>query len=137
LCASIFLDTQQAFDKVWHEGLLYKLKSRLPDQFYIVLKSYLEERYFQVEIEDTISDYNIIKAGVSQGSVIGPLLYLMYTADMPTSDITLILAIFAEDTAILSSDADPVRASEIFVIIGVFWDVTPCGSCKNRRFGGT
>jgi hypothetical protein len=85
----------------------------LPDQLYLVLKSYLEERYFQVKIDDTLSDHRLIKAGVPQGSVLGPLLYLIYTADVPTMDDTLI-ATFADDTAILSSDADPdpVSASE-------------------------
>jgi hypothetical protein len=48
---------------------------------------------------------------VSQGSVIGLLLYLIYTAGASTRNDTLI-AIFADDTAILSSDADPARASE-------------------------
>jgi hypothetical protein len=67
MCASVFVDVQQAFDKVWHEGLLYKLKSKLRDQLYLVLKSYLGERYFQVKIDDTLSDYHLIKAGVPQG----------------------------------------------------------------------
>jgi hypothetical protein len=72
MCASVFLDVQQAFDKAWHEGLSYKLKLILPDQLYLILKSYLEEWYFQVKIDDTLSDYHLIKAGVPQGSVIGP-----------------------------------------------------------------
>jgi hypothetical protein len=69
MCASVFLDVEQAFDKVWHEGLSYKLKSKMPD-----LKSYPEERYFQVETDDTLCYCHLIRAGVPQGSVIGPLL---------------------------------------------------------------
>jgi hypothetical protein len=83
----------------------------LSDQLYLVLKPYREERYFQVKTEDTLSYYQLIKAAVPQGSVIGPLLCLIYTADAPTRDDTLI-ATFADDTVILSSDANPARTSE-------------------------
>jgi hypothetical protein len=62
-------------------------------------------------IDDTQSDYHLIKVQVPQGSVVGRLLYLIYTADAPTRDDTLI-ATFAGDTAILSSAAGPTRASE-------------------------
>jgi hypothetical protein len=41
-CTSVFLDIEQSFDKVWHKGLLYKLKRNLPDQLYLILKSYFE-----------------------------------------------------------------------------------------------
>jgi len=55
MCISVFLNIQQAFDKVWHRGLLYKLKLHLPDHLYLLLKSYLSERYFQVKIKDEMS----------------------------------------------------------------------------------
>jgi hypothetical protein len=57
MCASVFPDLQQAFDQVWHEGLLYKLKSKLPGQLYLVQKSYQEERHFQVKIDDILFDF--------------------------------------------------------------------------------
>jgi len=111
MCTSVFLDIQQTFDKVYNRGLLYKLKLHLPDHLYLLLKSYLSECYFHVKIDDEISDYHPIRAGVPQGSVLGPLLYLLYTADAPTTQ-DMLMATFVDDTAILSSDPDPVRATE-------------------------
>ena len=61
MCAAVFLDIRQAFDKVWHEGLLYKLKKRHPDQLYLLLKSYVQDRHFQIKIEDTVSVISPIK----------------------------------------------------------------------------
>jgi hypothetical protein len=45
-CTAAFLDISQAFYKVWHEGLLYKIKTIFPDSIYKILKSYLEKRRF-------------------------------------------------------------------------------------------
>jgi hypothetical protein len=58
--ASVFLDVQQAFDKVWHEELLYNLKTYLPERFYIILKSYLNDRYFQVKLDDDPQIINLL-----------------------------------------------------------------------------
>ena len=60
-------------DKVWHQGLLYKLREKLPDQIFLILNSYINDRYFQVKIENTLSQYYPVQAGVPQGSVLGPL----------------------------------------------------------------
>jgi hypothetical protein len=46
VCSAVFLDIAQAFDRVWHGGLLHKLRSTLLDHFYLLLKSYLTNRHF-------------------------------------------------------------------------------------------
>ena len=111
LCTAVFLDVAQAFDKVWHIGLLYKLKATLPGPYYLLLKSYLTDRYFQVRYNGTYSDCHEVRSGVPQGSVLGPLLYLLFTADLPTTDYTTI-ATFADDTGLLAVHRDPATASQ-------------------------
>lgn len=110
-CSGVFLDVQQAFDKVWHEGLLYKLKRSLPHNMFLLLKSYIENRIFYVKINNATSSFYEIKAGVPQGSVLGPTLYLIYTADVPESD-SVMTATFADDTAVLTSSKCPDAASK-------------------------
>jgi hypothetical protein len=110
ICAAVFLDIQKAFDKVWHQGLLYKLKLNMPSQLYLLLQSYLSNRYFDIKINGNSPTYYPINAGVPQGSVLGPLLFLLYTADVPTTNETTI-ATFADDTAILALDQNPLSAS--------------------------
>lgn len=111
-CSAAFLDIAQAFDKVWHKGLLYKLKKILPNTFYDILRSYLNNRYFQVKFKQEYSNFYPIESGVPQGSVLGPLLYLIFTADLPTTDETL-TSTFADDTAVLASHEDPLEASHM------------------------
>ncbi|CAB0020409.1 unnamed protein product [Nesidiocoris tenuis] len=101
VCSGIFLDVAQAFDKVWHEGLNHKLKKMLPYQYVELLESYLSRRYFCIKQEDAYSEPRTINAGVPQGSVIGPLLYLLYTCDLPETEENT-TATFADDTAILA-----------------------------------
>jgi hypothetical protein len=71
----------------------------------------LSERYFKVKIDDELSAYHLIRAGVPLGSIMGHLLYLIFTSDIPLTEDTL-MATFADDTAIMSSDHDPNTASK-------------------------
>lgn len=109
-CSAAFLDISQAFDKVWHSGLQVKLKKLLPHPNYEFLKSYLTDRHFIVKQGTEYTDLYPIHSGVPQGSVLGPILYLLYTADLPTTRTTTV-ATYADDTAILASHTDPISAS--------------------------
>lgn len=111
-CSAVFLDISQAFDKVWHEGLFFKLKKLLPHPFYELIRSYLSGRMFFVKQNNDFSQIYEINAGVPQGSVLGPLLYLLYTSDLPIGPNTTI-ATFADDTAIMASNENPIYASNM------------------------
>ena len=101
VCSAIFFDVSKAFDKVWHEGLIFKMRKLLPVHFAELLESYLSGRSFRIKQDNSFSELKEIKAGVPQGSVLGPILYLLFTADLPDlkSNVT---ATFADDTAFLA-----------------------------------
>jgi len=100
----IFLDVEKAFDRVWHRGLISKLiQQRFPDCYVKLIHSYLNNRELQVRYEGAFSESKPIRAGVPQGSVLSPLLYALYTADLPTTP-GCSLATFADDTAIFATN---------------------------------
>ncbi|KAL4090171.1 hypothetical protein QTP88_025070 [Uroleucon formosanum] len=111
-CTAAFLDVAQAFDRVWHDGLLYKLKKILPPTFYLFFKSYLHERQFAVRYRSSLSDQSEIQAGVPQGAIAAPLLFNIFIADQPTSTNTLV-AEYADDKAIISTHENPLIASNM------------------------
>jgi hypothetical protein len=108
-CKSVFLDVSQAFDKVWHAGLLFKIKKVFPIQYFRLLKSYLSDREFRTRVNEKVSSQYTIQSGVPQWSVLGPILYVLYTTDLPTSVHTT-TGTFADDTVILACHDDPVTA---------------------------
>ena len=97
----IFLDISKAFDKVWHKGLLHKLQlSGISGQLLAWLKDYLSNRRQRVVINGQNSKWANINAGVPQGSVLGPLLFLLYINDLSTEIHHCKVRFFADDTCL-------------------------------------
>ena len=75
----IFLDISKAFDKVYHKGLIFKLKEhRVTGVLLNILSDFLKQRKQRVVINGQLSKWSNISAGVPQGSNLGPLLFLVY-----------------------------------------------------------
>lgn len=107
---AMFLDVAQAFDKVWHDGLNYKIRQiGTPKYISNLLQSFLEDRSFVVRINSTRSPSKKITAGVPQGSVLGPVLFSIYLHDIIIPEDTT-LALFADDTAILCQNYNVIDA---------------------------
>ena len=79
----VFLDLSKAFDKVWHESLLYKLKSNeICGNALQLIKSFLHNRCQRVVLNGQSSSWLSIRAGVPQGSVLGSLFFLIYVNNL-------------------------------------------------------
>ena len=98
----MFLDISKAFDRVWHKGLLFKLKRiGIDGPLYLLLENYLKNRKQRVVLNGQTSEWKDIFAGVPQGSILGPLLFLIYINDLPDGLISN-AKLFADDTSIFS-----------------------------------
>ena len=105
-------DVEKAFDTVWREGLIYKLNldiyMNLPDLILKLIASYLTNRTIKIKYNNLISTPFTPEAGVPQGSVLAPLLYIMYLSDKPkvlrnTPDMETLNLHYADDNTILIS----------------------------------
>ena len=99
---SVFLDISKAFDKVWHEGLIYKIKSMgISGELLNLLENYLTDRYQRVVLNGQTSSWAPVLACVPQGSILGPLLFLIYINDLP-NDLKSNAKLFADDTSLFT-----------------------------------
>ena len=103
----VFIDLKKAFDTVNHQILLLKLEHYgIRNESLKWFHSYLLDRKQYVSINGTKSDITTVKCGVPQGSVLGPLLFLLYINDLPNISSKLKIFLFADDTNIYLDSND-------------------------------
>ena len=102
--AAIFMDVEKAFDKVWHDGLIFTLINiGIPTIFVRYTKSFISQRYMYFQIQDLESPKIKLNFGVPQGSSLSPILFLLHVTDIPTpTKPNTFLSQFADDIKIYS-----------------------------------
>ena len=117
------------FDRVWHAGVLHKLKSYGISGQIFGLSSFLSNRWLRVVLDGKGSEEYLVNAGVPQGSILGLTLFLLYINDLP-DNVMCDIAIYADDTTLyskcdqasdlwqeleLSSELESVRRSGLLI----------------------
>ena len=98
----IFLDISKAFDKVWHDGLIFKLRQNgISGDIINILQDFLRNRKQRVVLNGQFSSWADVNAGVPQGSILGPLLFLIYINDL-SDGLKSECKLFADDTSLFS-----------------------------------
>ena len=98
---SVFLDISKAFDKVWHDGIIFKLtQNGISGNLLNLLRNFLHDRKQPVVLNGQFSTWKSVNAGVPQGSILGPL-FLIYINDL-TESLSSNAKLFADDTSSFS-----------------------------------
>ena len=101
-----FCDISKAFNRVWYDGLIHKINNYgLRYNLCDWLKSYLHNRKQRIVINNKHSSFLPVKAGVPQGSVLGPLLFLLYINDI-CDNLRSSTRLFADDSSIIATYPD-------------------------------
>ena len=105
------MDVSKAFDRVWHDGLLYELKLLgVCGKYYNLIQSLLDKSHQRVVLNGQSSKRSLVEAGVPQGSILGSLLFLVYINDLPQG-LHCNAKLFADDTVLFSTITSPAISS--------------------------
>ena len=97
----IFVDLEKAYDMIWKDGLLHKLKNiGIRNEMYIWIENFLSQRTIQVKVGNELSDTINLDNGTPQGSVLSPVLFLIMINDIPDPGKKVNVSIFADDCCI-------------------------------------
>ena len=138
----IYLDFQKAFDKVPHQRLLLKLKAHgIGDSISDWIEQWLTDRRQRVVVDGEVSNWKSVLSGVPQGSVLGPILFLIYINDLDDS-ITSNVMKFADDTKLfrkVNTDGDKQHLQNDLDILEKWsekWQMLfNFGKCKSLHTG--
>ena len=109
----VFCDISKAFDKVWHDGIIFKLrKLGIKGALLSWFHDYLSNRQQRVIVRGQNSIWGVLKAGVPQGSVLGPLLFLVYINDI-VEGLNCQIKLFADDTTLYVTYNDSKQAQTV------------------------
>ena len=101
------MDISIAFDRVWYDGLLYKLKLlEICGRYYNLIQSFLDNRHQRVVLNGHSSKWSLVQAGVPQGSILDPQLFLVYINDLPQG-LRCNAKLSADDTSLFSTITSP------------------------------
>ena len=113
----VFLDISKAFDSVPHKELLYKLwRIGITGNLWQWFREYLSEQKHFVHIDGSSSGLLPVKSGIPQGSILGPLLFLIYINDLPECITYASCCLFADDANFSNPFHHPTTAYSFSVI---------------------
>ena len=108
---SVYLDFSKTFDRVWYDGLVYKLeRCGVSGQLLSLIRSFLKDRKQRAVLNGKSSVWGDIPAGVPQGSILGPLFFLVYINDL-TENLKCNVKLFADDTSLFTVVQNPNTAA--------------------------
>ena len=126
---AVFLDISKAFDKVWHKGLVFKLKQNgISRKLLQLFENYLTNRRQRVVLDGFNSDLASIESGVPQGSILGSLLFLVYINDLQRN-IKSNVNFFFYDTMLFSINK-PLKNQQVTLIM--FWRLSTNGPISGK-----